>query len=132
MACCARVRQLSSGGKCLRARGRVCETRSDQEGKWRSGDFGPLSSPGAPLTNLNDGMGRKGGGGGSDRGSYFIPKKSPIKNLSTQKNHYLFLACSKKSLSPFFATQKIHLFFSATQKNPGVLTNITKTPPSLI
>ena len=28
--------------------------------------------------------------GGSDRGSYFVPKKSQLQNLSTQKNHYFF------------------------------------------
>ena len=50
------------------------------------------SIPGAPLTNFND-------RGGSDRGSYFIPKKittsefvypkkSQLQNLSSQKNHY--------------------------------------------
>ena len=29
-----------------------------------------------------------GGGGGSDRGSYFIPKKSQLQDLPTQKIHY--------------------------------------------
>ena len=41
------------------------------------------------------------GGGGSDRGSYFIPKKFPTSDLSTQKNPYFFLAYPKKSLSVF-------------------------------
>ena len=38
--------------------------------------------PGAPLTNFNEG--RRGGGGDSDRGSYFTPKKNhnyPKKSL---------------------------------------------------
>ena len=34
-----------------------------------------IITPGAPLTNFNDGGG---GGGGSDRGSYFIPQKITI------------------------------------------------------
>ena len=41
----------------------------------------PDLDPGTPLTNFTDGV--------SDRGSYFIPKKSQLQNLSTQKNHYL-------------------------------------------
>ena len=58
--------------------------------------------------------------GRSDRGSYFIPKKSQLQNLSTQKIT-TFLAYPKKSLSPFFAVQKNpSVFFFATQKNPGV------------
>ena len=71
-------------------------------------------TPGAPLTNFNN-------GGGSNRGSYFIPQKITTSEfVSTQKNHYFFLTHPKKSLSPFSATQ-IHPFvFSVTQKNPGV------------
>ena len=41
-----------------------------------------LGCPGAPLTNFNE--------GGSDRGSFFIPKKSQLQNLSTPKDHYFF------------------------------------------
>ena len=41
---------------------------------------------------FNDGGG---GGGGSERGSYFIPKKSQLQNLSAKKS-LLFLAYSKK------------------------------------
>ena len=47
-------------------------------------------------------------------------KKSQLQNLSNQKNHYFFLAYTKKSLSPFFATQKIPLSFFATPPNPDV------------
>ena len=51
------------------------------------------------------------GEGGSYRGSYFIPKIITTSEVfSTQKKLPLFLAYPKKSLSPFFATQK----------NPGV------------
>ena len=87
-----------------------------------------LLTPGAPLTNFND------GGGGSDRGSYLIvyPKKS-----------LFFLAYPKNSLSSFFATQKNPSVFFATPKNPGVFhrpkkitfgqnfrpKKITRTPP---
>ena len=53
---------------------------------WRVYKPGWIGNPGAPLTNFNDGR----GGGGSDRGSYFIPKKSQLQNLFTQKNHYFF------------------------------------------
>ena len=63
--------------------------------------------PGPPLTNFNDG----GGEGMSGRGSYFIPKKSQLQDLSSQKNHYFLLAYPKKSLNPFFATQKYPLYF---------------------
>ena len=74
-----------------------------------------------------------GGGGGSDRGSYFIPQK-----ITSSEFVY-----PKKSLSPFFATQKIPLFFFPTQINHGVFhrpktvtfgqnfrpKKITRTPP---
>ena len=52
--------------------------------------------PGAPLTYFNDG-----GGGGSDRGSYFIPKKIPTSGFVYPKKSLLFLAYPKKSLSVF-------------------------------
>ena len=84
-------------------------------------------SPGAPLTNFND-------GGGSERGSYFIPQK-----ITTSEFVY-----QKKSLSPFFATQKNpSVFFSRPQKIPASFIDpkksrfakisdpkiITRTPP---
>ena len=72
---------------------------------------GKTSTPGSPLTSFNDGGRRGGGVGGSDRGSYFIPKK-----ITSSEFVY-----PKKSLSPFFATQKIPLFFFPTQINHGVL-----------
>ena len=56
--------------------------------------------PGAPLTNFND------GGGGSDRGSYFIPKKNTTSEfgICLPKKSLLFLVYPQKSLSSFFAT----------------------------
>ena len=80
--------------------------------------------------------------GGSDRGSYFIPKKPQLQNLSTQKNHYFF-SIPKKSLGPLSATQKNLSVFLSTQKNHGVFhrpkritlgqnfrpKKITRTPP---
>ena len=60
---------------------------------------------GSPLTNFNDG-----GGGGSDRGSYFISKKITTSEFVYPKTSLLILAYPKKSLGRFFATQK----------NPGV------------
>ena len=39
--------------------------------------------------------------GRSDRGSYFIPKKITTSELSTQKNHYIFLAYPQKYLCFF-------------------------------
>ena len=49
-------------------------------------------TPGDPLTNFNDG----GGGGVSDRSSYFI----------TQKNHN-FRICLPKKITAFFSIPKI-------------------------
>ena len=59
--------------------------------------------------------------GGSDRGSYFIPKRlKNLRSLSTQKYHYFF-SIPKKTLSPFFAMQKNpSIFFFTTQKNPCI------------
>ena len=98
------------------------------------------TTPRAPLTNFNDGG--VGGGGGSDRGSYFIPEKITTSEFVDPKISLHFLAYPKKSLRPFFATQKFPLFF-ATQENPGAFhrpkkvtfgqnfrpKNITRTPP---
>ena len=58
--------------------------------------------PGSPLTNFND--------RGGERGSYFIPKKSQLQNVSTQKSHYFF-SIPKKFLNPVFAAQKILVSF---------------------
>ena len=81
------------------------------ESRWCSGYH---ACPGTPLTNFND------GGWGSDRGSYFIPKKITTSEFVYPKKSLLSLAYPKKSLGPFFATQKNPSFFFATQKNPGV------------
>ena len=66
-------------------------------------------TPGDPLTNFNDG-----GGGVSDRGSYFIPKKITTSEFVYPKKSLLFLAYPKNSLSPFSEfrnPKKIPLFF---------------------
>ena len=44
--------------------------------------------------------------GGSDRGSYFIPKEITTSEFVYPKKSLLFLAYPKKFLSSFFATQK--------------------------
>ena len=70
------------------------------------------------------------GGGGSDRGSYFIPKKItskfvyPKKSLlflTYPKKSLLFLAYPKKSLtdSPFFTTPKNPSVFFCNPKIPA-------------
>ena len=61
---------------------------------------GMYVSPGAPLTYFND-------GGGSDRGSYFIPKKIPTSEFVYPKKSLLFLAYPKKSLSVFVSANFI-------------------------
>ena len=43
--------------------------------------------PGAPLTNFNDG---RGGGGGSERGLYFIPKEITTSEFVCQLKSLLF------------------------------------------
>ena len=43
---------------------------------------------------------------GSDRGSYFIPKKITTSEFVYPKKSLLFLPYPKKTLTPFFATQK--------------------------
>ena len=45
-----------------------------------------LLSPGASLTNFNDGE----GGGGATEVHIVYPDKSQLQNLSTQKNQYFF------------------------------------------
>ena len=102
---------------------------------------GGCEVPGTPLTYLNDEE-----GGGSDRGSYIIPKKITTSEFVYPKKSLLYLAYPKKSLIPFFATQKNpSVFFFATQKNPGIFhrpkkitfgqhfrpKKITRNPPSL-
>ena len=100
-----------------------------------------LKVHGVPLTNFNDGR-----GGWSDRGSYyFYTQKDHNFKICLPKKITTFLAYPKKSLSPFFATQKNPsvFFFFATQKNPGFFhkpkeisfgqnfrpKKITQTPP---
>ena len=75
------------------------------------------------------------------------PKKSQLKNLSTQKNHYFFSIPKKIPWSFFRNPNKIPLFlFLRPKKNPGVFhrpkkitfgqnfrpKNITRTPPPLL
>ena len=83
--------------------------------------------------------------GGSDRGSYFIPKKITTSVFSYPKKSLPFLAYPKKSLSSFFATPKKSLcFFSRPKKIPAPFIDrknhlwpnfqtkkITRNPPSL-
>ena len=71
--------------------------------------------PGAPLTYFNDGGGR-----GSDRGSYFIPKIITTSKFVYPKKSLLFFSMPKRSLGPLSATQKNPSVFLSTQKNPGV------------
>ena len=61
--------------------------------------------------------------GGSDRGSYFIPKKITTSEFVYPKKSLLFfLTYPKKSLSSFFATPKksLRFFFLHNPKNPGI------------
>ena len=80
--------------------------------------------PGAPLTNFND--------GGSDRGSYFMPKNITTSEFVYSKNHNFF-SIPKQSLSHFFTTQKNPRIFHRPQSitfgqnfRPK---KITQTPP---
>ena len=57
--------------------------------------------------------------GGSDRGSYIIPKKITTSEFVYPKKSLLFLAYPKNVLSPYFATPKNPSFFR-DPKNPGV------------
>ena len=84
-------------------------------------------------------------GGGSDRGSYFLPKKITTSEFVYPKKSLLFLTYPQTSLSSFFATQKNPSVFFVTQKIPGVFhrpkkitfgqnfrpKKIIRTPPSL-
>ena len=65
--------------------------------------------PRSPTHKFND-------GGRSDRGSYFIPKKSTTSEFVYPKKSLLFLVHQKKSLSPFFATPKISSVFLSRPK----------------
>ena len=64
-----------------------------------------VDNPGAPLTYFND--------GGSDRGSYFIPKKIPTSEFVYPKKSLLFLAYPKKSLSVFASANFIILLLES-------------------
>ena len=71
--------------------------------------------PKAPLTHRNDGGG---GGWGVTEVHILYPKKPQLQKLSSQKNHYFFLTYvyPKKSLSPFFTTQKYPDIFHRPKK----------------
>ena len=71
-----------------------------------------MQRPGGPLTNFYDGGG---GGGGPTEVHILYPKKLQLQNLSTEKTT-TFLTYPKKSLSSFFATQKIPPFFRDLKK----------------
>ena len=62
----------------------------------------------------------RGGGGGSERGLYFITKEITTSEFVCQLKSLLFLAYPKKSLSPFFTTPKNPFVFFTTQKNPSI------------
>ena len=85
-----------------------------------------------------------GGGGGFDRGSYFIPKNITTSEFVYPKKSLLFIVYPKKSLSPFFTTQKNPSVFLRDPKKipasfhrPKKITfgqnfrpkTITRTPP---
>ena len=71
--------------------------------------------PGPPLTNFNDK-----GGGGSERGLYFIPKEITTSEFVCQLKSLLFFSIPQKIPWSFFHNPKKSLCFFATQKNPGV------------
>ena len=86
------------------------------------------------------------GGGGSDRGSYFMLRKITTSEFVYPKKSLFILAYPKKSLSPFsHPPPKSLCFFLATHKGPGIFhrpqnitlgqnfrpKKITRTPPSL-
>ena len=57
--------------------------------------------------------------GGSNRGSYFKPKKITTSEFVYPKKSLLFLAYPKKSLNPFLEPKKIPLFFTQPKKIPA-------------
>ena len=63
---------------------RVCNPETETA----AGPLGP--NPGAPLTNFND------GGGGGNKGLYFIPKKITTLEFVYPKKSLLFLAYPQK------------------------------------
>ena len=78
-----------------------------------------VTSQGSHSQILMTGKDGGGGGEGSDRGSYFIPKKIATSEFAYPKKSLIFLAYPKKSLSPFSATQKTPLFFLRPKKIPA-------------
>ena len=87
-----------------------------------------IYTPGAQILMTGGGGGGGGGRGGgvgvgSDSGSYFIPQKITTSEFVCPKKSLLFLAYPKKSLSPFFATQKNPSVFSCNPKK--ILTSFT-------
>ena len=65
-----------------------------------------------------------GGGEGADRGSYLVPKKITTSVFVYPKKSLLFLAYPKKTLSSFFATQKIPPFILRPKKIPVSFTDL--------
>ena len=59
-------------------------------------------------------------GGGSDRGSYFIPKKITTSEFVYPKYHYFFNRPKKIPWFFFSNPKNPSVFFFATHKNPGV------------
>ena len=83
--------------------------------------WGLVDSQRPPLTNFNSRGGGRGGGVGSDRGSYFCTQKNPNFRICLPKKITTFFSIPKKSLKSFFHNpKKIPLFFFVAQKNPAV------------
>ena len=79
------------------------------------GEIGRVMSPGAPLMNFNDGE--------VQQRFIFYTQKITTSEFVYPKKTLLFSAYPRKSLDPFFATQK----------NPGVFHRVKKiTPPPII
>ena len=84
--------------------------------------------PGAPFTNFNDGEGG-GGWGGPTEVHILYPKRPQLQYLSTQKNHYFFLAYPKKI--PWFSFRnpnKSLRFLSRPRKIPASFIDPKKSP----